>query len=393
MDKMRTVTPLPTGKAFPSLIRRSWILALLLIPLCGCVAPNVVVKPEANLKTFRKIYVSVPESESDPRHVHPRIVSRLRRTGFTVVEIDANGPAVDAQGTGFVITPEGHILTCAHVVGSQTNATIWLDGTRYVCTVQFADTNVDLAVLQVNGEHPPFQPLRFVANTNYGMGQEVYTMGFPLADMLGSAPRLNKGMISSTVGMEDSPTQLQVSAPVQPGNSGGPLFNEHAEVVGVVVATLNPLKVLVQSGGSLPQNVNFATKTGPVLDFLKKAKVQLRVETNDGPKDFEAARSSLALVRSGNVSDDDLKQPALFCSCTYLSFWDMFYRFRAIELDFHDVKKGERVFRVGQYRDDLFSSEDNTLDRLFGEISNSFFPDQPNPFKKSNPQHPTSSGK
>jgi serine protease Do len=268
-------------------------------------------------------------------------------------------------------------------VGNQTNATVWINGTRHLCTMVAADTNLDLAVLLVNDQHETFRPLRFAANTNYQMGQDVYTMGFPLVEILGTAPRLNKGLISSTVGMEDNPAQLQVSAQVQPGNSGGPLLNERGEVLGVTVATLNPMKVLIQSGGNLPQNINFAIKAGPVLEFLKRAEISLPADTNEASAaGFETAKTSLALVRSGNVTEEDLKQPTMVCACTYVSLWDMIYRFRAIRIDFYDVKKNDRIFRVGQYQEDVLSSEEDTLNRLFAEISANFFPDRPNPYQK-----------
>src|SRR6185295_2823934 len=129
------------------------------------------------------------------------------------------------------------------------------------------------AVVLVQGAHEPFRPLPFAADTNYHMGQDAFTMGFPLAEVLGVAPRLNKGLVSSTVGMEDNPKQLQVSAEVQPGSSGAPLLNERGEAIGVVAATLNPMNVLARTGGNLPQNVNFAIKAGPVHEFLAAAKV------------------------------------------------------------------------------------------------------------------------
>ena len=359
----------------------SLLLVTIAIVFTGCVTPTVTIKPEAKLNSYRKVYIFPPKQ--DPRGVYPRVVSRLKQSGFDVVEISPEGPLIDAQGTGFLVTPQGHVLTCAHVVGNQTNATVWINGVRLLCHVVAADTNLDLAVILVNGNHEMFHPLRFATNTNYQMGQDVYTMGFPLAEILGTAPRLNKGLISSTVGMEDNPAQLQVSAQVQPGNSGGPLLNERGEVLGVTVATLNPMRVLVQSGGNLPQNINFAIKTGPVLEFLKRANISLPADTGEASAaGFETAKTSLALVRNGDVSEEDLKQPAMVCACTYLSLWDMFYRFRAIQIDFYDVKKNERIFRVGQYRDAQFSSEDDTLNHLFAEISANFFADRPNPFQR-----------
>jgi S1-C subfamily serine protease len=63
----------------------------------------------------------------------------------------------------------------------------------------------------------------------------VYTIGYPLSRLLGSSARFTKGAIGATSGMNDNPKQIQVSAEIQPGNSGGPLFDNDGLVVGVVL--------------------------------------------------------------------------------------------------------------------------------------------------------------
>ena len=67
--------------------------------------------------------------------------------------------------------------------------------------VAASDTNVDAAIVLVDAGENKFHPLPFVQNPEYHMGEDVYTIGFPLADILGSSPRLTKGLISSTVGI------------------------------------------------------------------------------------------------------------------------------------------------------------------------------------------------
>jgi len=348
--------------------------------LTGCVAPEVKTPSGANLETYRKVYLI--ESREDPRLVGPRINSRLKQTGFDVVDIQPDAPPVGMQSSGFVITPAGHLLTCAHAVGNQTQATTWISGQRYSCRVLVADTNLDLALLLIDGEHPPFIPLQFDFGIHYSMGQDVFSLGFPLAEILGVSPRLNKGLISATVGIDDDPKFVQFSAPVQPGNSGGPLLNAKGEVIGVINSTLSPMKILAQSGGDLPQNVNFAIKTDSVRKFLAAAKITLPpADDGNTSKSFDEAQKSLGLVRAGNVTDEELRQPTLVCVCRYASFFDMWFRFQVIDISFYDWKKGTLVLRAGQYRDDPFSTEDRELDRIFGEISSRFFPDRPNPFK------------
>ena len=77
--------------------------------------------------------------------------------------------------------------------------------------------------------------------------------------MLGSQLKVSTGIVSATVGLLDDISQLQISAPIQPGNSGGPLLDEYGNVAGVVVAKLRALAV-AKATGDIPQNVNFAVK-------------------------------------------------------------------------------------------------------------------------------------
>jgi S1-C subfamily serine protease len=80
------------------------------------------------------------------------------------------------------------------------------------------------------------------------------------------------GIVSSLSGLLNDTRYLQISAAVQPGNSGGPLLDTSGAVVGVVAAKLNALK-FVKATGDLPENINFAIKTGALRDFLDNSVV------------------------------------------------------------------------------------------------------------------------
>lgn len=83
---------------------------------------------------------------------------------------------------------------------------------------------------------------------------------------------MTTGVVSSLSGLLNDTRYLQISAAVQPGNSGGPLLDTSGNVVGAVAAKLNALKV-VKATGDLPENINFAIKTGVVRDFLDNSAV------------------------------------------------------------------------------------------------------------------------
>ena len=94
------------------------------------------------------------------------------------------------------------------------------------------------------------------------------TIGFPNIGLQGFAPKFAKGEIASLSGAGDDARYFQISVPVQPGNSGGALVDEHGNVIGSVSAKLNASAALAASG-ALPENVNYAVKSSFLLSFLE----------------------------------------------------------------------------------------------------------------------------
>jgi S1-C subfamily serine protease len=175
-----------------------------------------------------------------------------------------------SSGTGFVVAP-GRALTNAHVVERCRGVRVrTANGTEMTARVLRADRQRDLALIELPTEAGP--PLAFRREMNIRRGEGVVTYGFPLAGMLSSGPTLTTGEVSALAGLADDQRQFQISAPVQPGNSGGPLLDLAGNVVGVIVSKLNAARV-AQRTGDIPQNVNFAVKGNEALEFLRGAGV------------------------------------------------------------------------------------------------------------------------
>jgi serine protease Do len=99
-------------------------------------------------------------------------------------------------------------------------------------------------------------------------GVKLDSIRFPNPGLQGFAPKFAKGEIAALSGGQDDPRFFQISVPLQPGNSGGALVDERGNVVGVVSAKLDAAAALAVSG-ALPENVNYAVKSGFLLSFLE----------------------------------------------------------------------------------------------------------------------------
>ncbi len=171
----------------------------------------------------------------------------------------------EASGTGFFITKDGYLITNNHVVKDAAQVRLVTSAGLIAANVVRVDSANDLALLKAEGQ---FAPLPIVASRAVKLGGVVATVGFPNIGLQGFSPKLAKGEIASLSGASDDPRYFQISVPVQPGNSGGALVDEHGNVVGVVSAKLDAAVALAASG-ALPENVNYAVKSSFLLSFLE----------------------------------------------------------------------------------------------------------------------------
>ena len=197
-----------------------------------------------------------------------------------------------SSGTGFMVS-DGRLLTNNHVVeGCGRMVARNAAGLEQTAPVLATDRSRDLALLSVAGGFGP--PLTFRSAPEVRRGETVVTYGFPLFGLLSKGPTLTTGDVSALSGLRDNQANFQISAPVQPGNSGGPLLDSNGNVVGVVVAKLNAARIAEITDGDIPQNVNFAVKAGPALDFLREQGVRPRMAASGGADKGAAAVGEIA---------------------------------------------------------------------------------------------------
>ena len=200
--------------------------------------------------------------------------------------------------SGFFVDKEGFIATNYHVV--DTAKEIWVkcykngEYKKYKAIVSLFDKYNDLAILKItDSTFVPMAPLPYkIATESLALGNEVFTLGFPLADVMGETVKYTDGKVSSLTAVKDQLNKYQISTPIQQGNSGGPLFDNHGNVVGVIVSKLN-------RDAFKSENVNYAIKSL----FLKNIMdlVPINLENNKKKKNTAMSREDSVKLYSDYV--------------------------------------------------------------------------------------------
>ena len=168
---------------------------------------------------------------------------------------------IHSTGSGVAVSGLGHILTNAHVVEGCQEIRIADEKAALV----FRHVSNDLALLySVTAVNTP---VNLREGRDIRLGDTIIVAGYPLQGLLTSDLTVTTGTVSATSGINNDRQVLQITSPVQAGNSGGPLLDSAGNLVGIVVAKLNAVKV-AEVTGDLPQNVNFALRAGVIRAFL-----------------------------------------------------------------------------------------------------------------------------
>jgi len=162
------------------------------------------------------------------------------------------------------------------------------------------DQKNDIPVIKSEG-FPDVSPAKFRPANSIRSGEDITVIGFPLGALLGSTVKSTSGTVSSLAGLNNDTTMLQIDAPIQPGNSGGPVLDEHGLVAGMATAKLDEL-VAAQITGTFPQNVNFALKNASIFTFLSVQKIP-----------FEQKSKSVALSRPNIVQQAETYTVLIDC--------------------------------------------------------------------------------
>jgi S1-C subfamily serine protease len=168
-----------------------------------------------------------------------------------------------SSATAFAITSDGYLVTNYHVVEDADSIIIkginGDFGKEYFAEIVISDKSNDLALLRIkDNSFKQIEKIPFIISTSISaVGEDIFVLGYPLTNTMGKEVKLTNGIISSKTGFEGNITLYQISAPVQPGNSGGPLFDSKGNLIGIVNAK--------HSGA---ENVSYAIKSIYLINLI-----------------------------------------------------------------------------------------------------------------------------
>lgn len=208
----------------------------------------------------QQVAVAPPPASSGDSVNRPRAAAQPDTTPAPVTRPEPKRSA-SSSGTGIVVRSDGLVLTNAHVVDGCTDLRI--DGRP--ATLRNVSDTYDLALLSIDAAKA--LPYAAFAPEAAGLNSDVTVLGYPLSGLLGGL-NVTRGAVSAVTGLSGDSITMQITAPVQPGNSGGPVVDEKGQVVGVVVSKLDAQR-LAERIGDIPQNVNFAIRGGVAKRYLR----------------------------------------------------------------------------------------------------------------------------
>ncbi len=259
------------------------------------------------------------EEEERKRKALEQRIAELEKKNKELQQPKKKQPAKpkSGSGSGFFISKLGHIITNQHVVNKCNKITIGdhidkqvpaklIEADRVNDLALLRTTNLKMAsaetqslIRKLSIQIVPLASGGLMRKSDVKGGEDVIVAGFPYGVMFSKEIKVTFGNVNSTKGIGDDSSQFQIQAPVQPGNSGGPIYDRYGNIVGVVVSQLNKFK-LAKSIGSLPENVNFGIKASTVSQFLNSSGVitnwSKRTQKVSNEKIFEIASKQTVMV-------------------------------------------------------------------------------------------------
>ena len=238
---------------------------------------------------------------SQPKLTLPKRVSLKPETRPEEIFVDKDKPTY--TGSGVILNDGKWIITNKHVIEGSKYIIVrnGLGKVREVEAVEVpTNENTDLALLKLKKPFPSSYSLSIDDIKSPKAGEQIYVMGYPMSSILGRYnPSISEGIVSKTSGFGEMVGEFQITAKMNKGNSGGPIFNDKGQIIGISVGKLNKSEVL-KNDGFIPEDVNVGISGQVVTNFLNmpvKANLD-ESEKYDASQIYEYMRPSVVFIVS-----------------------------------------------------------------------------------------------
>ena len=201
-------------------------------------------------------------------------------------------------GSGFITNYGSHIITNKHVIENSKKLFVRNGlGELKKARVLRVSRNDDIAVLELETPFNSQFSQNFSSKTGIKPGQKVFVMGYPLSDILGeNKPSISQGIVSKDSGMFDDPGFFQITAKLNSGNSGGPIFSKEGNILGIAVMKLDK-SLMLQEFGSIPEDVNFGIPNERVEKLTNySSSISVYAEELELEKLYESLLPSVVMI-------------------------------------------------------------------------------------------------
>ncbi len=347
---------------------------LILVFFTSCANKEFIKK--ANYKFEERDTFLIVNPVNDPINLIDIFSHELEKKGFKYIlahpkiKMKGHKAIKSSQGSGFFINENGLIATNQHVVDGFTFLNVKTNSNKnFMVKVLYEDKKNDIAILSPINKYKT----SFWFNLNPKepkIAEEVVVVGYPLSQVLGTDIRITKGIVSSKNGIKGDTKQFQISAAIQPGNSGGPILNSKLNVLGIATSRLSD-KYLFEHLDIIPQNVNFGVKSTEILNFLDDKK--LGFNENISIKTLDDALEATVLINT-TPSSQIVKNMSAKKIASYKINYEYKYYWEFDSISYLSIKvfdnKGKELAQV-IYSGDSISSPANIARESFSLIFNS----------------------
>lgn len=287
--------------------------------ICSCVSTDVAPHDEILIPKDSIFYIN---NSNDNTDAYEGIADALSEYGFKYefVKNREEVPNVilpESSGSGFFIAPN-IILTNAHIINDENNIKFLHDGQEENAKLIFINNQNDIAILETRNLGIPF--FRLANSSEYDISIPVYALGYPLTDILGNEIRVTNGIINSLSGIGGDSNFMQISAQIQPGNSGGPVINNDYVVVGIASSKLAD-EYIIATKNTIAQNINFAIKSD-IASLFANDYLDSYEKNNYVDSMADAMLATVKIISGGNKITN---QKHYYIDYGYNANWDLIH--------------------------------------------------------------------